>query len=133
MKSEVVWGPNEVPRASKTARARHGSHARFGRGAIAFAKMTHCGHDSIGMDVRIAALKARLSSILRRVQAGESVVIFDRARPIARLIAHAPGVVLSIRGPVEGAPTPGEVPLPRARKLRRDVSAYLAEERQSHR
>jgi prevent-host-death family protein len=85
------------------------------------------------MEIRIAALKARLSAVLRRVSAGESIVVLDRERPIARLIPHDGAGRLSVRGPVAGAPAPGAVPLPRARKLRRDVLAYLAEERQSHR
>jgi prevent-host-death family protein len=35
--------------------------------------------------IRIAALKDRLSETLRRVEAGESIVVTDRERPIATL------------------------------------------------
>ena len=38
------------------------------------------------IQVGIAALKARLSEYLARVQAGEEIVVTDRGRPVARLI-----------------------------------------------
>ena len=36
--------------------------------------------------VGVAALKARLSAYLARVQAGEEIVVADRGRPVARLV-----------------------------------------------
>lgn len=36
----------------------------------------------------IAELKAQASAILRRVKAGEDVVVTDRGRPVARLTAY---------------------------------------------
>ena len=36
----------------------------------------------------IAELKARASAILRRVKAGEDVVVTDRGRPVARLTPY---------------------------------------------
>jgi len=38
----------------------------------------------------VRELKARLSAYLRRVQAGDTVVITDHGRPIARLVPIAP-------------------------------------------
>ena len=42
--------------------------------------------------VPVAVLKARLSEFLRKAKAGETVIVTDRGRPVARL------------GPLEGAP-----------------------------
>ena len=42
--------------------------------------------------VPVAVLKARLSEFLRRARAGETVIVTDRGRPVARL------------APLEGAP-----------------------------
>jgi prevent-host-death family protein len=40
--------------------------------------------------VNIAELKARLSSYLKRVRAGEEIVIRDRSLPVAKLIPLSP-------------------------------------------
>ena len=37
-------------------------------------------------DVKIAELKARLSSYLAEVRRGQTVVVYDRSTPIARLV-----------------------------------------------
>ena len=36
--------------------------------------------------VNISELKARLSAHIRRVQAGEEVIVCDRGRPVARIV-----------------------------------------------
>jgi len=41
--------------------------------------------------IPISQAKARLSAILRRVQAGQEVVITDRGTPVARLVPFLPG------------------------------------------
>lgn len=47
-----------------------------------------CGHGSyIGVDVSIRDLKNGLSGYVRRVRAGERVVVTDRGRPVAELRA----------------------------------------------
>lgn len=38
------------------------------------------------MDVGVRELKARLSEFLGRVEAGESLVVTDRGRPVARVV-----------------------------------------------
>ena len=64
--------------------------------------------------VPVSILKARLSEYLRRVRAGEEVVVTDRGVPIARLMPLAPEQwhsrvqALSEAGLVR----PGEGPLP---------------------
>lgn len=60
----------------------------------------------------ISDLKNRLSAYLRRVRAGESVLIFDRDEPVARLT------------PVEGADDPDDrlTRLERAGLLRRSTA-----------
>ncbi len=45
----------------------------------------------------IAELKAHLSAYLKRVRAGESLVVHDRDTPIARIVPVKPG--LTIREP----------------------------------
>lgn len=47
--------------------------------------MTISGHDRV-MKVKISDLKARLSAYLRRVRRGETVVVLDRATPVARIV-----------------------------------------------
>lgn len=77
--------------------------------------------------VRIADLKARLSAHLRRVRTGESLTVFDRDTPIARIVPLASETPLSVR------PSRGrlhEVHLPPALTLDRDVVEVLLEERQ---
>ncbi len=39
------------------------------------------------MDVGVRELKAKLSEYLSRVAAGEQIVVTDRGRPVARLVA----------------------------------------------
>jgi prevent-host-death family protein len=48
--------------------------------------------------VSIGLLKARLSEYLRRVRAGEDVVVTDRGRPVARLVGLEGTPALESRG-----------------------------------
>ncbi|MDZ7679070.1 MAG: type II toxin-antitoxin system prevent-host-death family antitoxin [Acidimicrobiales bacterium] len=41
------------------------------------------------MEIGVRELKARLSEYLGKVEAGESVVVTDRGRPVARLVPFA--------------------------------------------
>jgi len=60
--------------------------------------------------VGVRQLKAQLSEYLRRVKAGETVVITERGKPIGRLVPEEKGDALSI-----------------AEKMQRLVDAGLAE------
>jgi prevent-host-death family protein len=53
------------------------------------------------MEVGVRELKARLSEYLGRAAAGESVVVTDRGRPIARIVSFAEGSAVE-RGIAEG-------------------------------
>ncbi len=80
--------------------------------------------------VRVAELKARLSAYLRKVRAGETITVFDRDTPIARLVP------LSSQAPLTVRPSRGrlhDVRLPRPLALEADVLDLLLEERQPER
>ena len=67
------------------------------------------------MDVGIRELRADLSRWLRRVRAGEEVVVTDRGRPVARLVPVDGERTIDrlIReGVVTPAPRPWREPLP---------------------
>ncbi|MBA3258937.1 MAG: type II toxin-antitoxin system prevent-host-death family antitoxin [Gemmatimonadales bacterium] len=83
---------------------------------------------SRGLEVGLADLKARLSAYLRRVRRGETLTVFNRDMPIARILPweHPPGA-LSIRPPVRRL---RDVKLPRAPIADTDSLAALLEERQ---
>ncbi len=84
--------------------------------------------------VGIADLKARLSTYLRFVRRGETVVVLDRRTPIARIIPYrGQSRNLSIRKPAPGAPSPAEVPLPPPVHLEVDIVDLLLEDRESGR
>ncbi len=84
--------------------------------------------------VRIADLKSRLSEHLRKVRAGGSMTILDRDHPIARLVPiEKTGAFLTIRSPRASAPKLRRVPLPPPLRLRKDILAFLNEERQDKR
>jgi len=83
--------------------------------------------------VGIAELKARLSEFLRIVQAGESIAVLDRNRPIAHIVPIQERPALRIRKPVAASPPPNRVSLPKAAQINFDVLDLLLEERQSHR
>ena|SRR3989442_15856992 len=48
--------------------------------------VTISSHNEVMSDVKIAELKARLSSYLAEVRRGQTVVVYDRSTPIARLV-----------------------------------------------
>jgi prevent-host-death family protein len=83
--------------------------------------------------VRIAALKARLSEHLRAVRRGETIAVLDRDTPVARIVPVHEPASLSIRKPAAGAPRPNRVPLPKALGLKIDVVDLLLEERRERR
>ncbi|MGH7182182.1 MAG: type II toxin-antitoxin system Phd/YefM family antitoxin [Nitrospiraceae bacterium] len=84
--------------------------------------------------VKIADLKSRLSEHLRKVRAGRSITILDRDHPIARLVPiEKTGASLSVRPPLSSAPKLQRVSLPPPLRLRKDILAFLNEERQDER
>jgi prevent-host-death family protein len=84
--------------------------------------------------VKIADLKARLSEHLRAVRAGRSLTVLDRDRPIARIVPYeGERRPLTGRAPRPGAPPLARVPLPPPLRLKLDIVALLAEERQPER
>src|SRR5262245_60281249 len=50
--------------------------------------MTSYGHVMVMKHARVSELKARLSGYLARVRAGDTVVVYDRNTPIARIIPY---------------------------------------------
>ena len=84
--------------------------------------------------VGIADLKARLSEHLRAVRRGRTLTVLDRDRPIARIVPYdAERRPLTIRSRRPGAPPLARVRLPPALRLKVDIVALLAEERQHER
>jgi antitoxin (DNA-binding transcriptional repressor) of toxin-antitoxin stability system len=86
----------------------------------------------------IAILKNRLSAYLRKVRAGETVLVLDRDRPIARIepvSAPLHGEERLARLEADGLVRRARVPLPldvlmsEAPRSRRSVLAALLEER----
>lgn len=53
------------------------------------------------MNANIATLKNGLSRFLKSVQAGEEVVVLDRERPIARIVAFRPASESEGTGPLD--------------------------------
>jgi prevent-host-death family protein len=84
--------------------------------------------------VRIAELKARLSSHLRDVRRGRSITVLDRATPIARIVPYrADSEPLTVRRPTAKSRGPAAVKLPPPLKIRQDVVEFLLAERQTER
>lgn len=84
--------------------------------------------------VGIADLKARLSEHLRAVRRGRTLTVLDRDTPVARLVPYTgEPSALRVRPPRPGAPRLHKVPLPPPLRLKVDVVALLAEERQRER
>lgn len=85
------------------------------------------------MDASIRELKAKLSGVIRRVQAGETVTVSVRNRPVARIvpIARSGGLKELLRTP--GIVWKGGKPagLPHGERLPRgvDLSDWVAEDR----
>ncbi len=89
---------------------------------------------SIDDSVGIAELKARLSHHLRKVRNGDSLVVLDRATPVARIVPHdEPATPLRVRKPKSSAPAPGKVQLPPSAPLDGDIVDLLLEDRSSGR
>jgi prevent-host-death family protein len=84
-------------------------------------------HDS--QRVGVAELKARLSSYLRAVRRGETVTVYDRDTPVARLMPYE-GETLHARKATT-ALRQVKLPAPLGRDL--DSMAALAAERQTGR
>ncbi len=81
--------------------------------------------------VKIADLKARLSEHLRAVRRGRSLTVLDRDTPVARIVPYgAERRPLTVRSPRPGAPPVARVPLPPPLRVKVDIVALLAEERQ---
>ncbi len=88
--------------------------------------MTICDYHVV-MRVGVAHLKAHLSEHLRRVRDGETIVVTDRDRPVAKLVPveeSAAGIV------IRPARRPGrlqDVKLPPPANLKRDPVEVLLE------
>ena len=52
--------------------------------------MTCHDYNIVMSDVRIADLKARLSEHLRSVRSGNTLTVFDRDTPVARIVPYTP-------------------------------------------
>ncbi len=79
-------------------------------------------------NVKIADLKAKLSEHLRYVKGGETVVVYDRDTPVAKIVPMGRTGVLRVREPaVKGRLR--DVPLPPPLKLDVDIVDILLEER----
>ena len=82
------------------------------------------------MDVGVRELKSKLSEYLGRVEAGEDIVVTDRGRPVARLVAYSSSAI--DRGIADGWIDPprrrGLEPVPRHRS-RVSVLQALDEDR----
>jgi len=95
--------------------------------------MTISDYHLVMRQVRIAALKARLSEYLRAVRRGETIAILDRETLIAQIVPVHPSSALRVRKPASEAPALNRVPVPRRAKLPIDVVELLLEERQGQR
>lgn len=76
------------------------------------------------MDANIRELKAKLSGLLRKVQAGEVVTVRIRNRPVARIVPITKGADLNELGRTPGITWKGGKPagLPDAERVPRGVS-----------
>jgi prevent-host-death family protein len=79
--------------------------------------------------VKIAELKARLSEYLHAVRRGETVTVFDRQTPVARIIPVRDSAELRVQKPERGSAAPNRVPLPPPSTLKVDIVGLLLEER----
>jgi antitoxin (DNA-binding transcriptional repressor) of toxin-antitoxin stability system len=50
--------------------------------------MTISGHNRVMTRAKVSELKSRLSAYLAEVRGGATVVVYDRATPIARLVPY---------------------------------------------
>jgi prevent-host-death family protein len=89
-------------------------------------------NDHKAQRVGVAELKARLSAYLKAVRRGESVTVYDRDTPVARLVPYENGGQDALR--VRQATTAlrdVKLPAPLGREI--DSLAALADERQAGR
>ncbi len=92
--------------------------------------MTTSGYNLVMKEVRIAELKARLSEYLRAVRRGDSVTVFDRDEPIARIVPYRSSGSVRIRLPARGAPRLKDIPLPPPLPMKTDIVKLLLEDRE---
>jgi prevent-host-death family protein len=86
------------------------------------------------MQVNVLEAKNRLSQLLRAVQAGEEVVIANRGKPVARLVATQEPAVeqLPLGNGKRIVEWLRQHPLPEyARRSAEEIDAYIEEERNS--
>jgi len=96
----------------------------------ALAELTISGHTVVMTEVRVAALKARLSHFLRLVRQGERVTVYDRDKPVAEIVPHEPGPHrLAFAAPAPGGPALHEIPMPPPLALGFDIVEFLREDR----
>jgi prevent-host-death family protein len=84
------------------------------------------------MDVGIRELRAHLSRYIKRVQAGEEILVTDRGQPVARITPanrRSKLEELIAAGIVEPAPKPWRGPLPKPIKTKGTVSDLVREQR----
>ncbi len=77
---------------------------------------------------KIAELKANLSAYLAEVRKGETVVVCDRATPIARLVPFDETDDLTILSAVDSSREIRKIKAPKLQKAV-DIDKYLAESR----
>ena len=84
--------------------------------------------------VGIVELKSKLGEYLRRVRAGDSLTVMDRAMPVARIVPYErEATPLRVRSPKPGAPRPGDFKPPAPLDVDLDVVDLLLEDRRSGR
>jgi len=86
-------------------------------------------NDHHAQRVGVAELKARLSSYLRAARRGETVTVYDRGTPVARLVPYE-GETLHVRKATTALPDV-KLPAPLGRDI--DSLAALTDERQTGR
>jgi prevent-host-death family protein len=90
-------------------------------------------------EIEVRELAARLSSVLREVEAGERVTVVEEGRPVAELVPPMPERSEAMKKLIaEGKVTPASrpkstAPPPRPRKTGRSASAIILAEREEER
>src|SRR5262249_53531161 len=91
-----------------------GNHSGHQRQKHPAREPCHRNHFSVSMvmkQVRIAALKARLSHYLRAVRRGETIAVLDRDTSVAQIVPIRDRPALRIRKPARGYPRSKSCPL----------------------
>jgi prevent-host-death family protein len=87
------------------------------------------------MQVKLHEAKARLSQLIKSVQAGEEVIIVDRGEPVARLVPMQRGAATATGGVGSAQAILGWIrshPLPAyARRSAEEIDAAIREEKAS--